>query len=61
MGLEIALLLSGKIDAELQVSKVNDIKKGQSVGQVLLNKYETYLLKEVRDSTKNLLLTQKRF
>ena len=61
VGLEIALLLSGKIDAELQVSKVKDIKKGQSIGQVLLNKYETYNLREVRDSTKKLLLTQKRF
>ena len=61
VGLEIALLLSGKIDAELQVSKVKDIKKGQSLGQVLLNKYETYNLREVRDSTKKLLLNQKRF
>ncbi len=61
VGLEIALLLSGKADAELQVSKIKDIKKGQSVGQVLLNKYETYNLREVKDSTKKLLLTQKRF
>ena len=61
IGLEIALLLSGKIDAELQVSKIKDIKKGQSIGQVLLNKYESYTLKEVRDSTKKLLLNQKRF
>ena len=61
VGLEIALLLSGKVDAELQVSKIKDIKKGQSTGQVLLNKYETYNLREVRDSTKKLLLTQKRF
>ena len=58
---EIALLLSGKEDGELQVAKVKDIKKGPSIGQVLLNKYETYNLKEVRDSTKKLLLTQKRF
>lgn len=61
VGLEIALLLSGKADAELQVSRIKDIKKGQTVGQVLLNKYETYNLREVRDSTKKLLLTQKRF
>lgn len=61
VGLEIALLLSGKVDAELQVSKIKDIKKGQSTGQVLLNKYETYNLREARDSTKKLLLTQKRF
>ena len=61
VGLEIALLLSGKSDAELQVAKIKDIKKGQFVGQVLLNKYESYNLKEVRDSTKKLLLNQKRF
>lgn len=61
VGLEIALLLSGEKDAELQVSKVKDIKKGHSIGQVLLNKYESYNLREVRDSTKKLLLTQKRF
>ncbi len=61
VGLEIALILSGKSDAEIQVAKVKDIKKGQSTGQVLLNKYESFYLKEVRDSTKKLLLTQKRF
>lgn len=61
VGLEIALLLSGKMDAELQVAKIKDIKKGPSIGQVLLNKYESYNLKEVRDSTKKILLTQKRF
>ncbi len=61
VGLESALLLSGKNDAEIQVALVKDIKKGQSIGQVLLNKYETYNLREVRDSTKKLLLTQKRF
>lgn len=61
VGLEIALLLSGKIDAEIQVALLKDIKKGPSIGQVLLNKYESYNLREVRDSTKKLLLTQKRF
>lgn len=60
-GLEIALLLSGQMDAEIQVAKVKDIKKGPSTGLVLLNKYETYNLKSVRDITKKLLLTQKRF
>ena len=61
VGLEIALLLSGKSDAEIQVATVKDIKKGPSIGQVLLNKYESYYLKEIRDTTKKLLLTQKRF
>ena len=61
VGLEIALLLGGKEDGEIQVAKVKDIKKGQSMGQVLLNKYETYTLKEIRNSTKALLKDQKRF
>ena len=61
VGLEIALLLSGKSDAEIQVATVKDIKKGPSIGQVLLNKYESYYLKEIRDTTKKLLLAQKRF
>ena len=61
VGLEIALVLSGQEDGEIQVAKVKDIKKGHEVGQVLLDKYQTYNLKEVRDSTKELLKSQRRF
>ncbi len=61
IALEIALILSGRNDGELQVAKIKDIKKGQSLGQVLLNKYTSYTLREVRDSTKSLLKNQKRF
>lgn len=61
IGLEISLLLAGKEDGELHVAKIKDIKKGQSLGQVLLNKYHTITLKGVRDSTKGLFKEQKRF
>ncbi len=59
--LEIALLLAGKDDGELQVAKVKDIKKGPVTGQVLLNKYESYTLREIRNSTRGLFKDQKKF
>ena len=58
---EIALLLAGKEEGELQIAKVKDIKKGPEKGLVLLNKYTTITLKSVRNSTKLLLKNQKRF
>ena len=61
VGCEIALLLSGKEDGEIQVAKIKDIKKGPEKGLVLLNKYQTINLKSVRNSTKLLLKNQKRF
>ena len=58
---EIALLLAGKEEGELQVAKVSDIKKGPEKGLVLLNKYQTITLRSVRNETKMLLKNQKRF
>ena len=58
---EIAILLAGKEEGELQIAKVKDIKKGPEKGLVLLNKYSTITLKSVRNSTKLLLKNQKRF
>ena len=60
-GLEIAILLSGKMDGDLQVAKIKDIKKGHKLGEVILNNYQTYTLKSVRNSTKELLKSQRRF
>ena len=60
-GLEIALLLSGRQDGNLQVSKIKDIKKGHKLGEVILNSYQTYTLKNVRNITKELLKNQRRF
>ena len=58
---EIALLLAGKEDGELQVAKISDIKKGPEKGLVLLNKYQTINLKSIRSETKMLIKSQKRF
>lgn len=58
---EIALLLAGKNDGEVQVAKVKDIKKGPEKGLVILNKYESYNLREIRNETKLLIKSQKRF
>ena len=58
---EIALLLAGKEEGELQVAKISDIKKGPEKGLVLLNKYQTIVLRSVRNETKMLLKNQKRF
>ena len=59
--LEITILLSGKVDGDLQVAKIKDIKKGHKLGEVILNSYQTYTLKSVRNSTKELLKNQRRF
>ena len=58
---EIALLLAGKEDGELQVAKISDIKKGPEKGLVLLNKYQTINLKSIKNETKMLIKSQKRF
>ena len=61
VGLEIALLLSGRNDGDLQVAKIKDIKKGHKLGEVILNNYQTYTLKSIRSSSKELLKEQRRF
>ena len=58
---EIALILAGKEDAEIQYAKIEDIKKGPEKGLVLLNKYQSFRLNKVNQSTKILLKNQKRF
>ena len=59
--LEIALILAGHSDGDLQVAMIKDIKKGHKLGEVLLNNYQTYTLKSIRLSTKELLKNQRRF
>ncbi len=59
--IEISLILSGQKDGEVQVAKIKDVKKGSYKGEALLNKYETYILKSIRESTYQLLNSQKRF
>lgn len=58
---EIALLLSNKNEGDILYSKVSDIKKGQKPGLVYLSKYNLITLREIRNSTKDLLMNAKRF
>ena len=52
---EIALLLSGKEDGEVQATEVKNIKKGSFVGQAILTSYKSYIIKSIRSKTKKLL------
>ena len=52
---EIALLLSGKEEGEIQATEVKNIKKGSFVGQAILTSYKSYIIKSVRSKTKKLL------
>lgn len=58
---EIALILAGKEEGEIQYAKISDIKKGPEKGLVILNKYQTFILRKVNNETKVLLKNQKRF
>ncbi len=57
---EIALILSSLESGDIYIADVKDVKKGDSLGQVNLLKYETITLHEVREETKTLLKDQKR-
>ncbi len=52
---EIALLLSGKEEGEIQATEVKNIKKGSFIGQAILTSYKSYIIKSVRSKTKKLL------
>ena len=52
---EIALLLSGKEEGEIQATQIKNIKKGSFIGQAILTSYESYIIKSVRPKTKKLL------
>ena len=52
---EIALLLSGKEEGEIQATEIKNIKKGSFVGQAILTSYKSYIIKSVRSKTKKLL------
>ena len=52
---EIALLLSGKEEGEIQATQIKNIKKGSFIGQAILTSYESYIIKSVRSKTKKLL------
>ena len=52
---EIALLLSGKDDGEIQSTKIKNLKKGSFLGQAILTSYQSYVIKSIRMKTKRLL------
>ena len=58
---EIALILSNQIAGEVKKAIIKDIKKGPSIGQVIINKYETFVIKEIDPLTYELLTKQTRF
>ena len=58
---EIAIILSNLESGDIYIADVKDVKKGDSLGEVNLIKYETITLHEVRESSKQLLKEQKRF
>ena len=58
---EIALILSNKEEGEIEYAKISDIKKGPEKGLVILNKYQTFVLRKVNTKTKMMLKEQKRF
>ena len=52
---EIALLLSGKEEGDVQATEVKNVKKGSYPGQAILTSYISYTIKGVRSKTKKLL------
>ena len=52
---EVALLLSGKEEGEIQATEIKNVKKGSFVGQAILTSYKSYTIKSVRSKTKKLL------
>lgn len=58
---EIALILSNEIAGDIKYCPIKEIKKGNYVGNVLINSYKLISLRSVRESTYSLLSNQKRF
>ena len=52
---EIALLLSGKEEGEIQATEIKNVKKGSFIGQAILTSYKSYTIKSIRSKTKKLL------
>jgi len=58
---EIALILSNLVAGDVMYTKVNNLKRGDELGLVLMNNYKIITLKDIRKETYQLLLNQKRF
>lgn len=53
---EIAILMSGQEDGEVQFTQIKNVKKGSFLGQALLTSYQSIIIKNVREETKKLLI-----
>lgn len=60
-GLQLTLYLTGKKDGEIVVAQCKTIKKENVPGLVLLSKYESYFIKEIKYDFENILLNSQRF
>lgn len=60
MASELALLLSGKEDGEVQMTLHKNIRKGSVPGQVLLREFKVINVKNVSEEAKKLLLEAKK-
>ena len=58
---EIALLLSNKESGNIIYTKVNNLKKSPTSGQVTFNTYKEITLNSIRATTKELLLSARKF
>ena len=52
---ELCLILSNKSAGEIMIAPMKDVKKGQALGEALLQNYSLIVLNEVRESTIDLL------
>ena len=52
---ELCLILSNKSAGEIMIAPMKDVKKGQALGEALLQNYSLIVLNEVRQSTIELL------
>ena len=57
----IALILSNLEMGDVYIADIKDVKKGNSLGEALLNKYQTITIHKVDEKYKKLIKEQKRF
>ena len=58
---EIALILSNETSGDIYIADIKDVKKGASLGEAHISNYQTITLHSIRESSKHLLKSQKRF
>ena len=57
----IALILSNLEEGDVYIADIKDVKKGNSLGEALVNNYQTITIHKIKDEYKSLLKKQKRF